>query len=493
MGTDDVGLVAMRARLNEHDSPTGQGVLVALVEADAQTGKSSSAVHRYMPDASHPGLRDVTFVDMSKLTSPPEATSQHGTNMARNLCGSHGVAPGVAQVDVFLSRHWLAGGSLRTLSPSPPATTSARVVSHSWISPAMPASKELGLSSEEVTADVLRRVDYVVEHSDTIMVVGVNNGPNEALPPLLAQAYNVIAVGVSDGSSSLGPTTLPIEIADRSKPDLVSPSGTTSEATARVAGAAALLVETAARHVDQVDARAASHAVTVKAVLLAGATKEEPEFDRPWMHSPEQPLDPRRGAGEINIDNSQRLLNSARVGPGATATAVESGWDYSQIRKGQTLRYEVEVPEHHRPKALSVVIAWNRKIDVRTISLDKPARVLARPLANLDLRVTTMGATGNDTTIAESISAIDNVEHVYITMPAPGRYVVEVSCLDGETEFALAWQARGDLSAPIDELPMWVKLGLLAGAAVFLFALGVLVFKLRDSGRTKLPPTPLGD
>src|SRR5699024_10188492 len=123
-------------------------------------------------------------------------------------------------------------GYLRVNSDQPPEDDLPRVFNHSWIG-SPPQGAEL----------VLRRVDYQIDQRDVIMCVGVNNGRGSAVPPMLASAYNVIAVGAADGDSSGGFTT--VEVAGRSKPDVVAPAGTTSVATPIVTACVARLVEAA--------------------------------------------------------------------------------------------------------------------------------------------------------------------------------------------------------------------------------------------------------
>src|SRR5204862_3877198 len=90
-------------------------------------------------------------------------------------------------------------------------------------------------------------------------------------------AYNGISVGAFGGSSSVGPT-----LNGRCKPDLTAPEGLTSFSTPQVAGAAAILLQAAARGdggsgstTDLSDIR------MVKALLLNAAQKPAA-----WTNSP---------------------------------------------------------------------------------------------------------------------------------------------------------------------------------------------------------------
>ncbi|MFM8326232.1 MAG: hypothetical protein ACKN9U_15335, partial [Pirellulaceae bacterium] len=79
-----------------------------------------------------------------------------------------------------------------------------------------------GLSTG-VASEILARHDYMVRRDQQTSVVGVNNGAGSNLPQLMVQGYNSISVGLSNGQHSSGLTTL--QVAGRTKPDLVAPAG----------------------------------------------------------------------------------------------------------------------------------------------------------------------------------------------------------------------------------------------------------------------------
>ena len=80
-----------------------------------------------------------------------------------------------------------------------------------------------------------------MECDGVVVAAGVNNGAASPMPHLMCSAYNVIAVGVSSGRSSCGPTE--VDTRGRIKPDLVAPMSATSWATPVVASSASLLLE----------------------------------------------------------------------------------------------------------------------------------------------------------------------------------------------------------------------------------------------------------
>ena len=109
--------------------------------------------------------------------------------------------------------------------------------------------------------------NYAAQYN-TLFFSGAGNGtPARVNPP--ATCYNGIGVGVSDGSSSVGPTI----DNGRGKPDIIAPGDATSFSTPHVAGAAAVLLQAALRGDGGSDTNSAADMRTLKALLLNGAVK----------------------------------------------------------------------------------------------------------------------------------------------------------------------------------------------------------------------------
>lgn len=170
----------------------------------------------------------------------------------------------------------------------------------------------------------------------------------------------------------------------------------------------------------------------MRAILLAGATKEEFPL---WSHTPTQPLDTTFGAGELNVLNSYLIqaggeFNGTVLAPGSSVG--DFGWDYGSIDGTNDLHYQFDVPNGRTARELSIVLAWN--VDV--VDTDPGAQfVPSHTLANLDLVFA--DATGG--IIATSASTIDNVEHIYLTDLPAGTYQLRVSS-DRARDFGLAWR-----------------------------------------------------
>ena len=263
-----------------------------------------------------------------------------------------------------------------------------------------------------------------------VVVAGVNNGRGK-VPELLAPAYNGLAVGKHSGNNSGGYTT--VEVSGRCKPDLVAVGGTTSSSTGVVTGAVACLLEYA-DSLDEPNRDAAARPEVIKAALLAGAVRGEN-----WKPEEGKPLDQHFGAGELNLDHSLLCLLAGRATPGKLQR--RAAWALEQAREGETHRYSLTVKQPMG--AFGIALTWHRRIDGRTYvnREKKTARWIDSPrLTDFDLRLIDLD-TGE--TLAESASAIDNVELIHLPATEPGRYAIEVERvgrgIDPEWQYGLAY------------------------------------------------------
>ncbi len=420
---DEVGYTELLARLGD-GAPTGAGIGVAHVEA-ASSGN-------YLPDTSHSEFEGKVFTDVSQNGG---GTSSHATLVGKRFYGlDTSIAPGIDEIDLYYADDWLAGGMLRVNRTQPPEVQPRRVENHSWI---------VNYGSDSTAVDMLRRLDYRIARDGVACVVGLNNGTG-ALPDGLANAYNVIAVGVTDGDHSRGGTTRDGE--GRLRPHMVVPQGATSYAAPLVAGASALLLEDGAP----------DH-VAVRAMLLAGATKDE--FPG-WSRSPGAPLDPVYGAGELNIDNSHRILESGEQPGGAAADVTATGWDAASVSPGCAQRYFIDVPDGYHLASLSLAVTWDREItDAPGYGFDpEPA------MADLDVSFHEADGYSAGATLDTSRSAADNVEHIALEHLYGERYVFEVTT-DEAWSYAASWLSEllilGDLDATgaVDAADLGLMLG----------------------------------
>ena len=461
-------LAAMHPNLN------GAGVVVAQVEAGGNNFEANPAA------VGQPSTGFFTYIDSNGASSDTYASgdgSGHASTVGNLFYGGggYGVAAGVAHVYNYNSSYFLAdvvGGSSRNIpvvpttpaadpvaNPTEPATNGdappipAKVVNQSFI--ITPSSASPFVSVPESYYNI--QYDNYTDLYGTIFVSGVGDGtytqtfPNSEINPP-ATAYNSIAVGAYGGASGVGPTT-----DGRSKPDIVAPGAATSYSTPLVSGAAALLVQagtggtgysatdgltSATYTTDATDER------TIKALLLNGAVKPagwSQTFTNVFGATQTGALDPRYGAGVLNVYNSYQQLAAGREAPTGTGGGMEksiTGWDFNKISTaGQTNTYEFNLASVPAGSSytLTATLVWN----VGLTAYDG-----AQSLNNLQLEL--FGPSGQ--LISSSASLVDNVQELYLQNLSAGPYSLVVTGIPGgefeaTTPYALAFNFQ-DPSGP---------------------------------------------
>ncbi|MEM9751800.1 MAG: S8 family serine peptidase [Planctomycetota bacterium] len=411
------------------DMPDGSRVAIGIVEGDPGA---------YGPDLQHPGVRGLPLT----LHSGPTQNSPHSVRVLQTLAGRRGLVGSPKAVGVWSVQDWMTSGYLQLGTPRPPGLSpdlgddTPRVWSHSWIG-----------TDPNRAVPVVRRLDYAVDTQNLVVCVGVNNGKESAVPPMLGSGFNVIAVGVDDGNSSGGFTR--VETEGRCKPDVVAPGNMTSFSTPAVAGLAALLIDYAeALHdADETTTQQATRPEVIKAAIMAGAQKHHQ-----WAPMPGRPLDERLGAGRVNLDASLRIMEGGPIEPNQRINRGKA-WAFAELEPRSTHRYTLEVPTDLGE--FSVILTWHRRIDGRSLVLDQGNEAQRRALwhhaprmADLDLRLVRIDEAGQMLSeFMVSASRIDNVEHVYLPALPAGRYAVEVfrdasadPAKDEAWTYALAWR-----------------------------------------------------
>lgn len=323
--------------------------------------------------------------------------SWHAGEVGRNLYGAaSGVAPGVSHVDSYE-----AGFFLNVIVPNQTAIT-AKVVNQSFV-----------LGSEDATVD--RDYDRYAARYNVLFVSGAGNGGTPQSP---STCYNGISVGVPGGITNTA-------LNGRCKPDMTAPAGLASFSAPQVAGAAAILLQAAARgdggggtSSDLSDIR------SVKALLLNGAQKTAD-----WTNASSKPLDVRYGAGVLNVFQSYRQLRAGQQAVSLTQSialgsphlppaptneiASRRGWNLATNSSSTTQdgvhHYFFNVLESSN-RVLTATLVWNRQQNQTTIN-------------DLDLFLYRVS---DNTLIASSVSLVDNVEHLYATNLPPGLYDLQV-------------------------------------------------------------------
>jgi hypothetical protein len=425
---DTVGVTLLRT---ETTNVNGAGIRVAQPEAGLDTNNPPMIWEINPANVGQPtSLFTYTSSDGSTTNYPNSlgTNSWHAEDVADNFYGApNGVATNVAHVDNYEANYFYDSVVAATF----PANINDRVVNQSFIFTDVTISNQESIDSSYD--------DYAAKFS-TLFASGAGNGGTVSPP---ATCYNGIGVGVSDGSSSIGPTP----DNGRAKPDIIAPGGATSFSTPYVAGAAAVLMQAGLRGDGGNDTNSAADIRTIKSLLLNGAIKPND-----WTNIAPSPLDFRYGAGVLNVFNSYEQLaggkhayivsNSVSIGSihpptGATGTvSALSGWDfntnYCNTNFDGVNHYYFNVTNNsiNTTFTATATLVWNRQQNKTGIN-------------NLDLFLYNAA---NSNLVAASTSVVDNVEHIWLPQLPQGRYDLQIlknggtNAINSSETYALAWE-----------------------------------------------------
>jgi hypothetical protein len=240
----------------------------------------------------------------------------------------------------------------------------------------------------------------------------------------------------------------------------------TSFAAPHVAGLMAQMLEAGNTH------GLSTNPLVVKANILNSADRNV--LDRnfnPWEQSNTtnfgglttvtQPLDTHSGAGLINALGTAQQYLAGEMAPGLVDPV---GWDLNSVGDGQFIDYTID-PYLLSGSTLAATLTWHRHVgwsDTGNGSVDATDFFfLQQTLSDLTLQVLRNGSL-----IAQSISGVDNVEHLFLDLDWSAQYTLRVlgTSVFGEPEqFALAWHG---IAAPEP-----ASIVLLAGAVSGMFVL----------------------
>jgi hypothetical protein len=156
------------------------------------------------------------------------------------------------------------------------------------------------------------------------------------------------------------------------------------------------------------------------------------------VYSTSQPLDPHAGAGQLDGLALSAQYLAGEMAPGLVG---EVGWDFNTIQLGQFIDYEID-PNLIYGSTLTATLAWYRHVgrfdNNNNILVDAAdSFFVSQTLANLNLQIFKNGEL-----VAQSTSAIDNIEHLSIAVDRSAQYTLRVlgsSVAAVSEEFALAW------------------------------------------------------
>jgi hypothetical protein len=197
-----------------------------------------------------------------------------------------------------------------------------------------------------------------------------------------------------------------------------------------VAGGATLLIDMGLDRSYDIDAK------VIKSVLMNSADKLPG-----WGHTPTSPLDPNFGAGQMNLEAAYYQYDAGEQG---TGTVNPLGWDHGTLSGSVANMYEINslIPSG---ADLTATLTWNRDVTTDVEDIES-AIYSATALENLELFL--FDTSDLLTPVASSISAVDNVEHLFLSAPATGNYLFEVRSASGAVVSPLSYSLAWDIDIP---------------------------------------------
>ncbi|MFQ5635502.1 MAG: Ig domain-containing protein [Gammaproteobacteria bacterium] len=451
---DDIGYTLLQAELGVA-TPDGTGVPVSHIEAPSIVAGRLA----WMPNPSHGEFTGKTIANVSG--AQPGTFSSHATAVGRMFYGTTtSTSPGITAIAAYDWSHWLGDGFLQVSTAqvsNQPLSTASRVGNHSWIA-------SLGTND----AQALARLDWVIAEDEMLHAVGFTGSTAR---PLLSSAYNVLSVNRTAGATTSGSAAAGgIYTAGRTKPEIVAPASSPSNATPAVASTVAMLVElghgdpglstdpdrtsTSNRLGDTI--YNAERAEVIKAALMAGADRatgnsasaDITDYRVNATDRTANGLDRRYGAGQLNIRNSYYIIaageqNSIEDLPGGAGLIGATGFDYDRGfggKKGRNRTATYFMPTTAGANRLTAALVWNLDVDGgKADNFDSAAT-----LYDLDLVLFDVTDANNWVEVAASRSDADNTEHLWQRLDGGRDYAVRVEPGavqdDFKWDYGLAWR-----------------------------------------------------
>ena len=464
-----------------NSSIDGSGVTVAQVEAAAgyynPPGDPYAYLSEFEPNPTNLNLSasQFTFLDYSPTptTFSSGQYSGHAQAVASLFYGNtgSGVAPGVSSVYVYEADYYyyntVANGyaPVGSTSSGVPTDASPAVVNQSFI-------------WEGADANVISEYNYGYDNYaamyNTLFVSAAGDGTTTNTTP----AGYVNPPATAPNGISVGALGLP----NVTGADITAPGGATSYTAPLVSGVATDLIQAAREDIGGAGtATAASNIMTLKALLLNGATKPT-GWSNTSSTASGSPLDPVYGAGVVNAYNSYENLAGGQHAASTTTTqaagsnvqfqldktAIENslvGWNLATITSSSTQ----EAIDHYD---FSLPKIGNNSYDV-TATLDWNVHAGQTSFNNLNLYL--LNSSGQ--MVGQSVSSTDNLQILALSGLAPGTYDLAVEKLGGtfvtaSETYAIAWSIQD----PAGTTPEPASIGLLAiGLLVMMSKRGLLL------------------
>lgn len=447
-------------------------------------------------DATHPALAGNVVAMANYVTSEPSNIGDdvygHGTAVAAIIAGRQSNRLGLAPRASIINA--------RVLDTSNGFSTSDWVVNGTGYA-IQNGANVLNLSLayfnhvQDATSTLSLMCDYISGQLGIPVVAAAGNYGNNSTsgspnnrPQGPGDAFNVLSVASTHRSSGYNQITSSSSWGGtsdgRSKPDIAAPgdqvvtanddwetgslyeswSGT-SFATPHVAGLVTQQLTYGRTHGISTDP------LVIKATMLNSAEKVARRSNQAWTQKSVSitggvttalsPLDDNSGAGQVD---GLALYEQYSAGQHAPGSVPNVGWDLRAMTGTSTLIYDL--PYVGLETWVTATLTWNREVawsDRGTIGVIDSADLFSAVggLDNLNLALYRDGAL-----VAQSISTVDNLEHLYFKITLPGDYDLRVSRLNAfnsgnDATFAMAWHSVPEpgvvMALPLAGLLMLVR------------------------------------
>lgn len=409
---DEAGLPQLQAELGAA-MPTGAGIPLMMSEASTVLADPPLVPPIYLPQATSGTTAFAGTGNLAGKTIIPHSgaseASGHASGVANLFCGTQSMSQGVTNLHVWWADDF--AGQVYFSNPIPAFTGS--VQNHSWVG---------GDEDDQVNLEFIRRFDFMVDRDAVVALTPLNNGPSMA--KFLANAYHGITAGRMDGGHPQTHSNL--DTSGRMKPDIVVNASFTSTASPCVGSVAALLLDAIRPGFPDAD-----DPRVVKSIILSGASKSNLLG---WKRvNTSRPYDEVLGAGQLNVLNAYHILAAGRQTASDDSSRGLRGWDYSTSSTASPRRYFFTLRPNQWGSTVSATLTWHRDIT---------SNYTVAPLANLNLHLRHANGFTIGAVVDESISSIDNVEHLFFRNLPPGDYVIEVSASSNSIPYGLSWEVQ---------------------------------------------------
>ena len=169
------------------------------------------------------------------------------------------------------------------------------------------------------------------------------------------------------------------------------------------------------------------------------------------------PLHKELGTGHLNAFRAYEQLAGGQWSPGVVPAI---GWSYRQFEPSEESGdsgssdyaedYIFEQPLEGG-SYVSATLAWHRLVELQSSDdyYDVGDRFIGQGLSNFDLYLLPADADDVSQSVWSSVSSEDSVEHIFIPVPADGRYklrVVQDQTVAVAQPYSLAWWTKGGVS-----------------------------------------------